>query len=105
MKKKYESYNLDIGIGMIDYSDLEKRGYLLKNIKYITKTDQYIKLKNSPKTRTFGRGAMPEMLETPLGRPRTKLTDDDLPNDSANPSDDPTIEKDMLVNTDGSILK
>lgn len=84
MKKEYERMNLDIGIGMIEHHDNEKREFLLKNIKYITKTDQYIKLKNSPKTRTFGRGAMPEIPETPLGRPRTKLANEASPNDSAN---------------------
>ena len=78
---------------MIEHGDFTKRKYLLENIEYITKTDQYIKLKSSPKTRTFGRGAMPEILETPLGRPRTKLVNEDLANDSANPSDSPAVEK------------
>lgn len=77
--KEYERRHLNIGIGMIEHDDFTKRGYLLENIEYMTKTDQYIKLKSSRKTRTFGRGAMPEILETPLGRPRTKLINADEP--------------------------
>jgi hypothetical protein len=102
-KKDYERMNLDIGIGMIDHHDLEKREFLLKNIKYVTKTDQYIKLKNSPRTRTFGRGAMPEILETPLGRPRTKLASDDQSSKvSPMPLDDSTIEKQPIGNTNAN---
>lgn len=104
-KRRYERENRDIGIGMIEYHDLEKRKYLLQNMKYVTKTDQYIKLKNSPKTRTFGRGTMPEVDDVPLGRPRTKLLIDELTKDSASPLNESTIENLPEGNTDASVLK
>lgn len=61
---------------MIEHHDLIKRGYLLENIEYMTKIIQFIKLKSSPKTRNFGRGAIPEIPEIVLGRPRTRLAID-----------------------------
>ena len=61
-------------VGMIGQSDSEKRENLLKAIKYLTKTEQYIKLKTSPKTRVFGRGEMLELPEIPRGRPRMKIS-------------------------------
>jgi hypothetical protein len=105
-KKEYELRNCHIGIGMIEHHDLIKRNYLLENIEYMTKTIQFIKLKNSPKTRTFGRGSMPKIPETPLGRPRNKLSSIDEPSkDSPSRLDGSTIENQPIGNTDTSNLE
>jgi len=75
----------ECGIGMIDHTDMDKREALLKNIRYITKKEQYIKLKTSIKTRVFSRGEMPNLIKPPLGRPRksnstdTEITPEAIP--------------------------
>ena len=60
----------ECAVGIIDHTDVDKREALLKNIRYITKKEQYIKLKTSIKTRVFSRGEMPDLPKTQLGRPR-----------------------------------
>ena len=57
-------------VGEINYTDHQKREYLLKNLEYVTKKEQFVKLKTLLKTRVFGRGEMPR--SSGLGRPRTK---------------------------------
>lgn len=62
----------DCGIGMIEHTDQEKRKYLLQAMIYLTKKDQYIKIKTTAKMRVFGRGEMPERRQGGPGRPRRK---------------------------------
>jgi hypothetical protein len=59
------------GIGMIHYADTQMRENLLIPIRYITKSDQSVLVKASPKTRTFWRGQMPNERISRAGRPRT----------------------------------
>lgn len=58
------------GIGMIDYSDNEKREVLVKEvIPYLTKTDQGIHSVKSGNERAFTKGKMPRR-KSAAGRPR-----------------------------------
>jgi len=67
-KKKYK----DIGIGMIDYKDTEKRKSLDKTIKYLCKDEQnieQIKTDTNIRTKAYVRGTIPKSKDK-LGRPR-----------------------------------
>ena len=67
-KKKYK----DVGIGMIDYKDKDKRQNLEKTIEYLCKEEQGIEsIKTNTRTKAFIRGTMPKS-KGKLGRPRTK---------------------------------
>jgi len=58
------------GIGMIHCTDREKLATLNTIIRYITKKDQYLRIKEG---RTFGHGIAPTFGSSPKrGRPRTK---------------------------------
>ena len=58
------------GIGMIHNTDVEKLATLNTIIKYITKKDQYLRIKDG---RTFGRGISVAVSSgAKIGRPRTK---------------------------------
>jgi hypothetical protein len=67
MKKHEYDY---CGVGMIHHADTQMRANLLLPIRYITKSDQCVKVKVSPKSRTFWRGEMPAVRATSVGRPR-----------------------------------
>lgn len=59
------------GIGMVTYSDVDKREGLRSAMMYLTKTDIYMKLK--AKGRTFTKGVMPSS-PSGRGRPRASIT-------------------------------
>lgn len=65
------------GIGMIHHTDSEKIATLNVILKYITKVDQYLRLKGG---RSFGHGVVPKRGNAKkMGRPRTKNMFDELP--------------------------
>ena len=65
------------GIGMIHHTDTEKIATLDVILKYITKVDQYLRLKGG---RSFGHGVVPKRgTDKKMGRPRTKNIFDELP--------------------------
>lgn len=63
-----------VGIGLVDYSDTEKRGHMMKALSYLTKAEKLAKLKID-KAKTFGRGKVIKRVNT-LGRPRKKSNAD-----------------------------
>ena len=67
MKKDQYEY---CGVGMIHHADVQMRENLLRPIQYITKPEQSILMKSSPKTRVFWRGEMPGERTSNAGRPR-----------------------------------
>lgn len=62
-------------IGMIEHDDFEKRSNLLYTLGYFFKKDQYVKMKLSEKARVYGRGEMPKVRSTTVGRPRRDVED------------------------------
>jgi len=68
-KAKYKN----CGIGMISHFDAEKREFLLFAVRYLTKKDQYLRLKSRGRTRIFGRGELPKQRIGGAGRPRKQL--------------------------------
>ncbi len=67
-KKKY----FHLGIGMIDAtaeSDAELRANLRNVATYLTKNDQFLKIKLGKKDKVFGTGQVPEKTSN-RGRPR-----------------------------------
>lgn len=66
-KKNYPA----LGIGMIDYADLEKIDNLKnRSLEYLVKADYYVKSIADTKIRTLGKGAAPKLAATNRGRPR-----------------------------------
>lgn len=63
-----------VGIGLVDHSDTEKRGHMMKALSYLTKAEKLAKLKID-KAKTFGRGKVIKRVNT-LGRPRRKSNAD-----------------------------
>lgn len=60
-----------LGIGQIEHWDQQKRQYFLQYVlRYMTKKEQYLKVKLSKRSKTFDRGQMPACRETKRGRPR-----------------------------------
>lgn len=53
-------------LGMIDRDDQEKRQNLIRVIRYMTKSEQFMKIQGF---RCFGKGRMPNLPKTKLGRP------------------------------------
>jgi hypothetical protein len=66
------------GIGMIEHDDFEKRSNLLYALSYFFKKEQYVKVKLTEKARVCGRGEMPKVRSSTVGRPRRSV-----PNESA----------------------
>lgn len=58
------------GIGVVSHSDHEKRDNLLRAIRYLTKKEQFLRIKLPGRYRVFGRGEMPPLPFQKLGRPR-----------------------------------
>ncbi|MNR53836.1 hypothetical protein D3C85_1739130 [compost metagenome] len=56
------------------HDDHDKRAILMDAISYLTKTEQYLMSKILLKTRTLGRGEMPQVAEVRRGRPRNLAT-------------------------------
>ncbi|MDR6474604.1 hypothetical protein J2778_002098 [Paraburkholderia graminis] len=73
------------GTGLIDHHDAGKRDNLMRTLMYLAKKDQFVRVKASPKSKTFMTGHLPEPLVGRTGRPRTKglpeLPDDVFPDD------------------------
>lgn len=76
------------GTGLIDHHDAEKRDNLMRTLMYLAKKDQFVRVKASPRSKTFMTGHLPEPPKGRTGRPRTKglpdLPDDALPDDDDN---------------------
>lgn len=69
-KRKYKF----LGIGPIHHTDAATRDILLlKVVAYLTKSEQYIRVKDDEKIRVFQRGKMPVKTPGKSGRPRTKM--------------------------------
>jgi hypothetical protein len=68
------------GTGLIDHHDKEKRDNLMRTLMYLAKKDQFVRVKPSPKSKTFMTGHLPDAPSGRTGRPRTKgiseLSDD-----------------------------
>lgn len=60
------------GIGLIEHCDIEKRSHLMRGLMYLAKKDQFVRVKASPKSKTFMTGHMPKPPVGRTGRPRTK---------------------------------
>lgn len=69
------------GTGQIDHHDAEKRRNLMRTLMYLAKKDQFVRVKASPKSKTFMTGHLPSPLPRRTGRPRTKGMDH-LPNEA-----------------------
>ncbi|WP_414444642.1 inovirus-type Gp2 protein [Burkholderia sp. 22PA0106] len=61
-----------LGVGLIDHHDAVKRGHLMRALMYLAKKDQFVRVKASPKSKTFMTGHFPKALSGRTGRPRTK---------------------------------
>lgn len=71
-RDKFNRYK-NCGIGMVRHDDHDKRAILMDAISYLTKTEQYLMSKILLKTRTLGRGEMPQVAEVRRGRPRNPV--------------------------------
>lgn len=70
MKKRNYEY---CGVGMIHHADAQMRENLLLPVRYITKAEQSLLMKASPKSRTLWKGEMPAARASNVGRPRSKF--------------------------------
>ncbi len=78
------------GTGLIDHHDAEKRENVMRTLMYLAKKDQFVRVKASPKSKTFMTGHLPEPLVGRTGRSRTKGMPE-LPGDVF-PDDDDNVE-------------
>lgn len=69
-KDKYKLYGEGIGIGTISHFERDKRRYFLNVLGYLTKKDQYLRLKTSIKCKSFGKGGKHQEKIGGAGRPR-----------------------------------
>lgn len=60
------------GTGLINHHDIEKRRDLMHALMCLAKKDQFVRVKASPKSKTFMTGHLPGPLFGRAGRPRTK---------------------------------
>lgn len=68
-----EKKGIEIGIGMVDHYDAEKRNVLITRvIHYFFKKGQYLSAKSLKKMRIYGRGEIPRT--SGAGRPRTRTS-------------------------------
>lgn len=74
-KKKLQRDGI-CGIGLIDHRDEDMIRNLHNVIDYLFKLEQHLPYRPSKNFRTMGRGAWPEKVETPIGRPRNSLLND-----------------------------
>jgi hypothetical protein len=63
------------GIGMVSHDDQVMRENLLMAIAYLTKSEQLLRLRRDKRVRAFGRGEMPKLGHSGLGRPRRRTPD------------------------------
>ncbi|APD36947.1 hypothetical protein BOC52_26215 [Burkholderia pseudomallei] len=64
----HEKYGHGVGTGEINWDDDDKREALRENIRYMTKADQFLKMKYGDHCRLFGTSQVEEKKK--LGRPR-----------------------------------
>ncbi|QKM52900.1 hypothetical protein [Burkholderia glumae] len=67
-KAFHEKYGHGIGTGEINWDDDAKREALRENIRYMTKADQFLKMKYGEHSRLFGTSQVEEKKKP--GRPR-----------------------------------
>ncbi|WP_186079135.1 inovirus-type Gp2 protein [Burkholderia gladioli] len=67
-KALHEKYGHGIGTGEINWDEDEKREALRENIRYMTKADQFLKMKHGEHSRVFGTSQVEEKKKP--GRPR-----------------------------------
>ncbi|TSD54691.1 inovirus Gp2 family protein [Variovorax sp. KBS0712] len=60
------------GTGLISHHDIEKRRDLMHELMCLAKKDQFVRVKASPKSKTFMTGHLPGPLFGRPGRPRTR---------------------------------
>ena len=60
------------GIGLINHHDIEKRRDLMHALMCLAKKDQFVRVKASPKSKTFMTGHLPGPPFGRLERPRAK---------------------------------
>lgn len=65
----HEKYGHGVGTGEINWNDDAKRESLRKNIRYMTKADQFLKMKYGERSHLFGTSQVEEKKKS--GRPRT----------------------------------
>jgi hypothetical protein len=64
------------GVGMIHHADAQLRKNLLLPVRYITKPEQAVLMKASPKSRTLWKGESPAERTRSIGRPRKNFQDE-----------------------------
>lgn len=69
-QKSFYERHRGVGIGMVAYSDAEKRKHLEYAALYLAKADYYVKLNEPALGRIFGKGQLGPIGATRLGRPR-----------------------------------
>ncbi|AXV70366.1 hypothetical protein CJO74_14360 [Ralstonia solanacearum] len=69
LKKRYEKKH-GVGVGQIDWHEVEKREALRKNLVYLAKAEQYLMVKGAERMHLFGMGQVPEKVKS--GRPRAE---------------------------------
>jgi hypothetical protein len=77
----------NVGVGMIDHYDIEKRKHLWTAVSYFAKATQLVRVKHSGKQKMFLHGKMKRLTGPKRGRPRTKGIEpvsSELPNSSQN---------------------
>ncbi|VFR21458.1 hypothetical protein ANDO1_0730 [plant metagenome] len=74
------------GTGLINHHDEMKRQNLMRTLMYLAKKDQFVRVKASPKSKTFMTGHLPEPPTGRTGRPRVKGAPGAA--DEAHPRDD-----------------
>lgn len=62
-----------LSLGRIEYYDHKKRYNLLYQLAYFCKNEQRIQIKPKKKSRTYGRGEMPQINQKRSGRPRSVI--------------------------------
>ncbi|MCZ2903222.1 hypothetical protein [Burkholderia thailandensis] len=65
----HEKYGHGVGTGEINWDDYAKREALRENIRYMTKADQFLRMKYGEHSRLFGTSQVEEKKKS--GRPRT----------------------------------
>ncbi|WP_025122849.1 MULTISPECIES: inovirus-type Gp2 protein [unclassified Serratia (in: enterobacteria)] len=60
----------ELGIGMVSWNDSRMQQGLLRGVRYLTKADEWIRLALPENGRSFGKGELPSLSDTPRGRPR-----------------------------------
>lgn len=77
------------GTGLINHHDEVKRQNLMRTLMYLAKKDQFVRVKASPKSKTFMTGHLPEPPTGRTGRPRVKRAPGAA--DEAHPRDDGSL--------------